>query len=62
MKAGAWLSALLGVLLFVGAVYGRFHGASSVTLGGRMFSASGIMLAANTLLLLSIIVAQHAKK
>ena len=62
MKIAGWLLAVVGVLLFVGAVYGRFHGASSVALGGRLFSASSLVLAANTLLLLSIIVCQHVKK
>lgn len=62
MKMASWVMTVAGILVFAGAVYGRFHGPSTVALAGRLFSASSLVLVANTLILLGIVAGQHEKK
>ncbi|MFH0953099.1 MAG: hypothetical protein V1873_02085 [Verrucomicrobiota bacterium] len=54
MKMLSWLVGVLGVLVILAAVYGRFHGPPSVILAGYSFAARSVLLAGNSILLVGL--------
>jgi hypothetical protein len=61
MKFLGWLFALAGVVFMLLAVYGRFHGASSITLMGHRFAAATFLLVGICLTSLGIFSSVTAK-
>ncbi len=57
MKLVAKMLGVLGILVAIVAVVGRFYNKPTVTLLGHSFAAGSILLVANTLLLLAVLVA-----
>ena len=60
MRALSWLVILVGLAMAVIAVIGRFHGPATVTVAGSCHTASSILLAANTVLLVGVFLAVTA--
>lgn len=54
MKIVSQLVGLAGALVVVLAVFGRFHGPSTMTVLGHTFSAASVLLMGNTLLVLAV--------
>ena len=54
LKQASVLFGLLGVLMALMAVYGRFHGAPSMEVLGIVYAPSKFLIAANTLLLIGV--------
>ena len=54
MKIASLLAGALGLLVIVLAFYGRFHEAPTITFRGDVFSASGLLLAGNALLVIGV--------
>jgi protein-S-isoprenylcysteine O-methyltransferase Ste14 len=55
MKIVAQVVGVVGVLVALLAVYGRFHHQPTLTLQGHTFAAGSVLLLANTLLLVAAI-------
>lgn len=54
MKILSWLVSVLGILVLLAAVYGRFHSAPSIALAGYSFAARSVILAGNSILLVGL--------
>ena len=54
MKKVSWALGVLGILIGIVAVVGRFHGQSAVWILGHAFTAGAILLVGNTVLLLGL--------
>jgi len=57
MKTASMLVGAVGILVVFGAIYGRFHGAWTLTVGGRLFAPTTFLLMGNTLLLAGVFLA-----
>lgn len=57
MKKASLVVAVLGLVAILLAVYGRFHGAPTVTIMGCAHTASTMVLAGQTLFLIAIFIA-----
>ena len=57
MKIVSQIVGLLGVLVALFAVFGRFHGAPTIGLAGHHFAAGSVLLVGNTLLLAGVFLA-----
>ncbi|MCX7886985.1 MAG: hypothetical protein N3B01_07005 [Verrucomicrobiae bacterium] len=58
MKMASFVFGVLGFLLVLLAVFGRFHHEPTVTILDVPFAASSVLLGANTLLLIAILLGQ----
>lgn len=54
MKGMSTLLGLAGIATLAAAVYGRFHGADTITMHGHSFAAGTFIAVANSLLLLAV--------
>ena len=54
MKAVFWIAGVVGLLVVLFAVIGRFHGPATVTVLGRLFEAKSLLLVGNTILLVGL--------
>jgi len=62
MKLVSQVLAVIGAIAVLLAVYGRFHGAPTITLQGRHFAAGSLLLVGNTILLLGVFLALLSKQ
>ena len=54
MKILSWVLGVLGVLVLLGALYGRFHYDPTVVIAGQKYAASSVVLVGDSLLLLGV--------
>lgn len=62
MKALSWILGLVGLVVVVLAVLGRFYHLPTITLMGQSHAAASVILVGNTILLLGVLAALLGKK
>lgn len=57
MKTASWIVAAVGLLTILAGVYGRFHGAQTLTVGSWLLAPATFLLLGNTFLVLAVFLA-----
>ncbi len=61
MKATSFIVGIIGILVLIAAMYGKFHAASTLYFMGKYFAASTVLTVGNSLLLIAIFLGLQQK-